>query len=121
MHQAELFARRRARDGIRRAGDHADELFDNWVRVAAIWLCQYALAHDGPFLIEDARKGFTVPPPDARAWGAATREAVRLGAIVRAGYAPANSSNRSPKCLWRATRERLHAPVVVEAAPQLRR
>lgn len=41
-------------------------------------------------------------PPDARAWGHVTRRAVQLGYIEpTGGYAPAASSNGSPKRLYR--------------------
>lgn len=93
----------RADDGVQRAGDHADSEEPGWTDIAADEIREYAQQASGGFLIEDvvanSRAG---TPPDGRAWGAATRKAVKAGWIVRIGYAPANSSNRSPKCLWAA-------------------
>jgi hypothetical protein len=58
-----------------------------------------------PFLSETfvlhAEAHGLAPPKDARAYGAIIRRAARRGQIVKVGYAPAASSNLSPKCLWR--------------------
>lgn len=85
---------------------------DDWSRRARgyllEWLCvvgprlQYA---DG-WLAEDFRewafgRGLAAPH-DGRAFGKVMRSACMDGIIVRCGYAPARSSNLSPKCLWRA-------------------
>lgn len=101
MDQADLFAQRRAESGIRRAANHAEQEAEGWVLRAATWLAAYARSH-GTFLVEDARDQYPEPPPEKRAWGAATRLASKRGWIVGAGFALAKSSNRSPKCLWRA-------------------
>ena len=55
------------------------------------------------FLAEEVRNFATGLdlPPDGRAWGVVFRSAAREGLIVKAGYAPAKSSNLSPKVLWR--------------------
>jgi len=54
-----------------------------------------------PFTVEVVRtQGMIEWPPDDRAWGHATRLAVKRGWIKKVGYAPAASSNGSPKCLW---------------------
>lgn len=103
-------AEAKAEDGIQRAGDHADAEEPGWTDIAAEEIRDYARSTGEPFLIEDvvaiSRAG---PPPDGRAWGAATRKASRAGWIVRIGYAPANSSNRSPKCLWASAEQRRSA------------
>ena len=90
--------------GIKRAGDHADQQEPDWKDRAAQIIADYAAIH-GRFLIEEvlpyaALRGLP-EPPDARAWGAATKRAKALGYIKACGYAPANMSNRSPKILWR--------------------
>lgn len=41
-------------------------------------------------------------PHDGRAWGHIIQSAARAGWIRRVGYAPARSSNLSPKPLWEA-------------------
>lgn len=95
--------------GIKRAGDHADQVEPAWKDRAAEMIREYALINDR-FLIEDvlhyARQRWLTEPPDARAWGAATKRAKALGYIEACGYAPANTSNRSPKVLWRRPRDR---------------
>lgn len=40
-------------------------------------------------------------PGNGKAWGPIIQKAARMGIIERAGYAPALTSNNSPKCLWR--------------------
>jgi len=52
--------------------------------------------------VRDAAERAGLPdPPTKRAWGAVMRRAARNRLIVRQGYAPALSSNLSPKVLWR--------------------
>jgi hypothetical protein len=92
--------------GIARAQRRAErEAGDDWTETAAAYLADYAhrVAGGQPFLIEDARDaaGARVPRVEnGRAWGGAVRAAARRKWLVRAGYAPARSSNHSPKCLW---------------------
>jgi len=62
-----------------------------------------------PFLaeqfVEYATKRYgLLPPPDGRAWGGPVRRAALAGKIRKVGYAPANTSNRSPKALWQERR-----------------
>jgi hypothetical protein len=92
-------ARERGQTGARRASERADRHVDGWTERAARYLGTYASLGD-PFLIEQATAKYPHTPPDGRAWGAATRMAARRGWIRRVGYAPAASSNGSPKCLW---------------------
>jgi hypothetical protein len=105
MMQPDLFAaRERGKVGSRRAGERADRASDGWTEKAANWIRVYAdySIHGESFLIEEASSHFGTPPPDPRAWGHATRLAVKRGWIKKVGYAPAASSNGSPKCLWAA-------------------
>lgn len=99
--------------GIKRAEDHAERTEPGWVDRAAEAVrevAQVAAAHfvNGEFTVEQARalNGSDLPPPpDGRAWGAVTRRALVLGYIEpTGGYAPAASSNGSPKRLYRAGR-----------------
>ena len=89
--------------GIERAGDHADDVDTGWTDRAADEIAAFARAKGQPFVIEEVRPEAETrigAPPDERAWGAAARKALRAGAIRKVGYAPTNSSNRSPKTLW---------------------
>lgn len=90
--------------GIARARQRAErECGDTWTRKAAEYLRDYARRAFGqPFLLEDAREVSRLPKPtNAKAWGAAVQLACRQRWIEKAGYAPARSSNGSPKCVWR--------------------
>lgn len=98
-------ARRRA-DGMRRAVEHADIVQVGWSEAAMICLLDYADIIGRPFMVEEVRAASGLPaPPDGRAWGAVVQRAARSGAISRVGYAPAKSSNLSPKCLWVLAKE----------------
>lgn len=98
-------AENRAVVGMTRAGRRADSRKPGWVELAATAIRRYAENH-GEFLVEQviAASPEIPPPPDGRAWGAATRLARGRGWIRKIGYAPANTSNRSPKCLWTGAR-----------------
>jgi hypothetical protein len=95
-------------DGMRRAVEHADAVEASWSARAHALLLEYAVLH-GEWMVEDLRDWTLVHglpnPPDGRAWGAVVQRAARSGAIVRVGYAPAKSSNLSPKCLWVLAKE----------------
>lgn len=107
--QLDLFAAEARRDeGI----DHA---VSRALRHNSLWMddCVERLAHfvadrpGRPFLAEEFVDTLRHQAPelladiDPRALGGVIREAAKRGIIVRVGYAPANTSNRSPKCLWR--------------------
>lgn len=92
--------------GIQRAADHAGT---RWNRLARGYLLEFVsrlqIGHD--FLAENFRefaedRGLE-PPPDGRAYGHVLRSAARDLLIRKVGYAPAKSSNLSPKVLWRVT------------------
>lgn len=88
--------------GIERAADHAERETPGWIEQASQFLRGYARTHVD-FLAEDvvAAALFQIPPPpDGRAWGAVFRQAAREGVIHKVGYAPAKTSNLSPKVLW---------------------
>lgn len=96
------FARARRDDGIERAGDHAG---DRWKRSARGYLLEFLTVRPSTFLAEDVRafaelRGLETPP-DGRAWGAVMQAAARERLIAKVGYAPARSSNLSPKVLWK--------------------
>lgn len=97
-------ATKRRDDGMRRAVEHADDVTAEWSKRAIGLLIEYARWDDAGFLAEQVRlfahdQGLP-SPPDGRAWGAVFQRAAKAGHIVRLGYAPAKSSNLSPKVLW---------------------
>jgi uncharacterized protein (DUF934 family) len=89
--------------GSTRAGTRAEVLSPGWTYLAALAIRNHAKGRK-PFKIEEVALSFPDRPPDGRAWGHAARAAQRYGWIRRVGYAPAASSNGSPKCLWEAAR-----------------
>lgn len=90
----------RAEVGMTRAADKASRIDDSWRATALAKVREFAKTH-ASFLAEEV--GCTVPPDcDPRAFGVVMQDATRARFVEKAGYAPANSSNRSPKCLWRS-------------------
>jgi len=95
-----------ARDlGVQRSADHANRVESEWTGQALGMLTAFARQAGGPFLIEQARAWAEAqglpPPPDARSWGAVARRAAAKKRIEKVGFAPAASSNCSPKVQWR--------------------
>lgn len=108
-------AAKAATRGMERAAARAERVTPEWMSLARGFLVGYAMKHPDGFLIEAAvaeaiENGITAP--DARAWGAVVRLAASRREIEQTGrYARANTSNRSPKPLWRrATTEERAAP-----------
>jgi hypothetical protein len=96
--------RSRRDDGMQRAEDHAEADDPGWTESAATYLRFFARHAAGqPFLVEDAAAIYPYRPANGKAWGPAVRLAVKRGWLTKAGYAPARTSNLSPKCTWRAT------------------
>ena len=100
-------AHRAGQQGSLIAAEHADKVEQSWTQRAAILFVDYArdVALGQPFLTEDARawaegQGLP-PPPDNRAWGCIAKAMREANHVAFAGYAPAKSSNGSPKCQWR--------------------
>lgn len=98
-------ATERAERGIQQSAEHANAREEGWTFQALGMLTVFAKEADGPFLIEQARawaesNGLPVPPSE-KAWGAVARMAMARRRIEKCGAAPANSSNRSLKHLWR--------------------
>jgi hypothetical protein len=97
-------ARARRDVGMQRAVDHADRVTDGWREIAISHVDDYARKRD-TFLAEDviaASAGKVPEPPTRKAWGAVIQRAAREGIIEKIGFAPAKTSNCSPKVLWRS-------------------
>lgn len=95
-------------DGIERVAMKADLLDEGWTDRAYAALTIYCAKAKDPFITEDVRAwaeglGLISAPHDSRAWGAVMQKASRKGLVTKVGYAPAKSSNLSPKVLWAAT------------------
>ena len=94
----------RGHSAARAAAEKAEEVAPGWTQIAAIQVLRFAQKATEPFTIEQARAECMLTPAgaDARSWGHVTRLAVRKGWIEPTGeYAPAASSNGSPKRLYR--------------------
>lgn len=114
-------ARERADLGVARSADRAERAEPGWIETATEALRRLALVTepDVLFTIEQARTviaeaGELTQPPNLRAWGQVTRRARRLGYIeqVPGRFAPAASSNCSPKPLYRRGPSSCLAPSV---------
>lgn len=101
-------AQEKAEAGMALATDKAERDLPGWSDNALSAIEKYLIINfDQQFLAEDVRgwaetMGLVDPPENARAWGSVFRRALSMGMIRRVGYAPARSSNNSPKCLWEA-------------------
>lgn len=85
----------------------AENAGEAWVQAAYEGLIRYIAHRETPFLAEDVRQALAEEigePHDLRAWGQVMRLAAKRGLIEKHGYAPARSSNLSPKVLWAAKR-----------------
>ena len=92
-------------EGIARAADRNERRHAGWQHEALGHLATFlSWQGDRTFLAEEVREyavsAGLVLPTDGRAWGALMQLAKRLEWIVAVGYAPARSSNLSPKVLW---------------------
>lgn len=98
-------ARARRDLGMARAADKAEREVTGWSEVALAFVRRFVSDRPHPFLAEDVRAAAKVwgliEPQNAKAWGPVIKRAERAGVVRACGYAPANSSNRSPKVLWR--------------------
>jgi hypothetical protein len=97
-------AREAAERGIQSSAQHAEDDRPGWGESALAWLRFHAEVSEGEFTMEQFRQmaSMVLPePPDLRAWGSVTQKAIRQGIIRKTGgYAPAASSNGSPKPLY---------------------
>ncbi len=91
--------------GMAQSVAHAERDYPTWQARAVGYVRLHATVH-ATFLCEDARAmaeadGFAAPPSKT-AWGSVMRQAAREGIVIADGYAPANSSRRGAKSLWRS-------------------
>jgi len=87
--------------GMESSLQHANEELPGWSESAFHLLTQYAAQESMAWTAEQFRawshaQGLP-PPPEARAFGPIVQRGLRAGLFVRVGYAPAASSNGSPK------------------------
>lgn len=107
--QADLFSVGHA--AAERSAARADRAEPDWTESAVTAVRKYAdtlrIIHGRPesFLAEKARAHAEMhglsEPPDSRAWGHVMQLCKRRKILKPVGYAPAESSNGSPKVLWR--------------------
>lgn len=84
--------------------DAAERRNPGWVESAyQAFLYYVRLRGTTPFTTEDVRASaaFVSEAPDNRAWGAIAMRLKREGWIVSCGYRAVESSNGSPKTLWK--------------------
>lgn len=109
MIQTEIDWQARRDQGISSSAQHAEQDVPGWGERALEYVRLYAEVHvdasGSSWTMENCRVWAThvgLPEaPEARAWGAVTQKAIRQGIIRKTGqYAPAASSNGSPKPLY---------------------
>jgi hypothetical protein len=85
-----------------RAASRASRIRPGWRQSALDAVRAYAESHER-FMAEDVRIFIDLPAEaDARALGAIMCDARRAGIVKADGYAPARSSNGTPKVRWRS-------------------
>jgi hypothetical protein len=97
-------AKKRGVMAAQACADAAERRNPGWVDAAYTAFVAYAqIKGSAPFTVEDVRvNAASVPPaPDARAWGSVAMRLKREGIIVACGYRGVESSNGSPKTLWK--------------------
>lgn len=99
-------ARARRDAGMERVRDAAEREVPNWTALALEAVRRFAGHQGGYFTMEQCRaivESDLPHQPRLRAWGGVTQSAIRAGFIeqVRGQYAPAASSNGSPKPMYR--------------------
>jgi hypothetical protein len=95
--------RERRDTGIDRATARAERTHRGWNDAAYYFLLSWEppATNEGRFQAEDVVAAWRGdPPPDGRAWGGVFQRAARAGMISKVGYAPARTSNLSPKTVW---------------------
>jgi len=87
------------------AANKADRINIEWTSNAINYLVSFLKTINKPFLVEDVRNYSITyglePPPDGRAWGHVIKLAQKNNLVETCGFRAANSSNGSPKVLWK--------------------
>lgn len=100
-------AHARAEQGIQSSAEHAEADQPRWGEQALQYVAAFAKDREESFTMEQCRVfayflGLPVPAEE-RSWGSVTQTAVRRKIITKTGkFAPAASSNGSPKPLYLA-------------------
>jgi hypothetical protein len=107
MNETRSEAAARRDTGMALAVEKADRDHEGWSHDAIEVVRQFCKSHGAghQFLAEDIRLyaetlELLERPENERAWGAVMQRAAREGIIRKVGYAPARTSNLSPKVLW---------------------
>lgn len=91
--------------GVERTAARAERRLPGWLEIALGYLQAFAATRQR-FMTEELRAWAIAEgcpaPPNPKAWGAVMQAGRRRGIIRSIGYAPAASSNLSPKVLWAA-------------------
>lgn len=100
-----------ARDaGMQSSAEHAEDVQPGWGGRAyqAVIACESLADDDGGWTMEFARGWLYAcgldMPAEERAWGSVTQRLLRDGRIIPVGYAPATTSNGSPKRTYKINR-----------------
>lgn len=98
-------AKKRGALAAQACADAAERRCPGWMEKAYSFFYAFAQVRgDRAFTTEDVRvsaKNVVPPAPDDRAWGSIAMRCKREGVIVACGYKPVESSNGSPKTLWK--------------------
>lgn len=91
--------------GIRSSAEHAESDVAGWSELALWYVRQFAASKGVAWTMESCRTWAYIhglpKPEEERAFGSVTQKAIRQGIIRKTGqYAPAASSNGSPKPLY---------------------
>lgn len=98
-------AAQRRDEAIEAGLSHADRVKAEWRKWAYDYFKGLVALTTSPFMAEDliekaTAEGIWSPAPDPRHYGGIIRMLAKDKVIVKIGYAPARTSNCSPKCLW---------------------
>lgn len=97
-------AAEKASQGIQSSADHAESDSPGWQDRALAYMTSFAAYAPHPWTVETfrawaAQRGLD-KPADERAYGAVTMRALRMGVMVRVGFAPTASSHCGAKPLY---------------------
>jgi hypothetical protein len=103
------FSRKKRDEGMKQALDHANELYEDWEKIALDFLEGFAKIN-GKFMVEDCRyasQGVVPQPPSARSWGSIILKANRKGWVykVKGEIEPVKNvkAHRANAQVWRSS------------------